>query len=175
MKTVKRVLLALVVLAVSGIFFTGCLSTAVAGSSSSKTKKSSGSTSTSSSSAASTSSSANALTFKLYDNCPENTYALAAELALQATMKGYKGVTKLTVKGTPSTPEAETVLKYYGFCYGIKTAIEKGTGKTVTLTFNTSKDGKGTNLDFTDAASVAKSLLLMTLANKTSVYAIYKY
>lgn len=186
MKKSRLIVFAVALLSAASLLFTGCLSTSKTSSSkkssssstktsSSKTSSSQSGTTKSSSSTGSSSSSETKLTVSLYDNCPENTYALAAELALRATMEGYKGVTKLKISGTPTQAEAEALLKYYGFCFGIKTSIEKGTGKPVTLTFNTNKDGSGVTLEFSDLTLAAKSLLAIKISNSNSVYAIYKY
>lgn len=114
-------------------------------------------------------------TIKMYDNCPQDTYALLAEVALKSANSNYKGVTSFTFTGTPSTSDIKPVATYYGYCKVIKEAIEKGTGKTCTLSFNTASTGKGTTLDFSGTDEILKSLLTMSLKSNSSVYAIYKY
>ena len=111
----------------------------------------------------------------MYDNCPNDTYALVAELALKASNSSYNGVTSFSFKGTPSSSAVKPVLTYYGYCTGIKEAIAKGTGKSVSLSFNTLATGKGASLDFSDTSAILKSLLIMEVKGYTSVYAIYKY
>lgn len=133
------------------------------------------SSSTSNSTASSKASSSSKTTIKMYDNCPQDTFALAAELALKASNSSYKGVTTLTISGTPSTDNAKTALTYYGYCTAIKEAISKGTGKTCTVSFNTAANGKGTTLDFSGESVILKTLLTMMVANNATVYAIYKY
>jgi len=114
-------------------------------------------------------------TIKLYDNCPQDTYALLAEVALKASNSTYKGVTSFSFTGTPSTSSIKPVATYYGYCTAIKEAIAKGTGKTCTLSFNTQSTGKGATLSFSSTDEIIKSLLNMSLNNYTTVYAIYKY
>lgn len=114
-------------------------------------------------------------TIKMYDNCPTDTYALVAELAIKSTNSNYAGVTSFSFSGTPSTSDIQPVATYYGYCTAIKEAIAKGTGKSVTLSFNTLSTGKGTTLDFSSPSAIIKSLLIMGAKNYKNVYAIYKY
>ncbi|MFA6938251.1 MAG: hypothetical protein WCQ67_08470 [Treponema sp.] len=144
--------LAAVLLIATGLSLTSCLSTSSLTSSSTKTT-----------------------TIKMYDNCPQDTYALAAELALKVTNSSYTGTTTYSFKGTPSTDAIKPVATYYGYCYGIKEAIAKGSGKTCTLSFNTKANGAGVKLDFSGTDEIITSLLKMAVNNYTSVYAIYKY
>lgn len=111
----------------------------------------------------------------MYDNCPQDTYALLAEIALKSSNSGYSGVTIYSFSGTPSTSAIKPVATYYGYCTAIKTAIEKGTGKACTLSFNTLSTGKGLSLDFSNPDAVIKSLLIMAVNNNKNVYALYKY
>ena len=150
MKKFSLVLTAVLFLA-TGLSFTSCLSTS------------------------SPISSTKTTTIKMYDNCPQDTYALTAELALKATNSSYTGTTTYSFTGTPSDATVKPVTTYYSYCYGIKEAITKGSGKTCTLSFNTKANDTGVKLDFSGTDEIITSLLQMAVNNYTSVYAIYKY
>lgn len=145
-------ILAAVLFITTGLSLTSCLSTSSLTSSSTKTT-----------------------TIKMYDNCPQDTYALAAELALRATNSSYTGTTTFSFTGTPSTSAIKPVTTYYGYCLGIKEAIAKGNGKSCTLSFNTNANGTGVTLDFSNSNAIINALLQIAVNNYTSVYAIYKY
>jgi hypothetical protein len=150
MKKLSCIISAIVLALVASLSFTSCLTTS--GTSVSKTTK-----------------------ISMYDNCPQITSALLAEVALKASDSSYKGVTSFSFTGTPSSANIKPVATYYGYCTAIKEAITKGTGKTCSLSFNTLATGKGTTIDLSNTDAILKSLLTMALYNYTTVYAIYKY
>lgn len=111
----------------------------------------------------------------LNDNCPQNTYALTAELALEATISGYKGTTSLLFSVPPEDEQVRAAQEFHSFCRSIAEAIEKGTGRTVSLSFNTSPDSSGEEFKFSNAKEIKASLQAMAQGNITELYAVYDY
>ena len=167
MKKINFPLLALFCLFAFAFF--GCATT--------KSASSSGSSSSSNASSSSntSSSSSSKVTIRLHDNCPSNTYAKAAELALRATVSDYDGVVTVSYSGRPTTEVAKEVLVYYGYCEGIKTAISKGTGESCTLSFNTSANGKGTKVKASTTDEALDLLVYLLDKGINDVYAIYDF
>ena len=71
----------------------------------------------------------------LYDSCPQNTYALKAELSLKTTIKKYDGKTLLILKKLPSKENINKALEYYSYCLNIAQEMQKGLEVPVTLSF----------------------------------------
>ncbi len=131
---------------------------------------------TSSSSSTSSSKSSNQVTIKMYDNCPEDNYAaILAQAGIKAIDSSYTGVVSFSYSGTPSASSIQPILTYTTRCKTIQSAITKVAGKTCTLTYNTSKNGSGTTLDFSSTDAALTTLAKMIAANQKEIYAIYTY
>ena len=151
MKHFFRMLTASLVL-LSALSLTACLS-----SGSSSTTKSNGPT-----------------TITMYDNAPSDSAAQAALLLVRAANANYTSSTSFTYTGTPDASSIKPVLTYYATCEAIARGIKEVHGNC-TLSFNTQSNGSGQVLNFATTQDAIASLLLMSLYNYTSVYAIYTF
>ncbi len=158
MKKASLVVAAVVALVVG---LSGCLSSLA-------TTSGSGSSTSSSSSATST--------LNLYLNVPrDDIYALAAEkLVIESLDTAYDGKLTFTYTGTLSVSQLGNILKYAGYCEGIKKAIESGHNTKCSLTYNTKADGSGTVLALSESEAL-RTVLMMALYNYNNIYAIYKF
>ena len=68
-------------------------------------------------------------TINLHDNCPRTTAALNEEVALRATIPGYRGTFSVIYKTWPEEKYAYPLTGYYDCCLRIKDAIEKSKGQ----------------------------------------------
>ena len=115
-------------------------------------------------------------TIVMYDNCPKETAARLAELALKSSMPHYDGTTVLSYTGkTPSLSDLQPVRDYYGYCEEIRDALMRGANRLCFLTFNTGKWGTDISLDLSNDEAIYDSLVTMAAYNKTAIYAIYSY
>ena len=115
-------------------------------------------------------------TIFMYDNCPNETSAQLAELALKSAMPGYEGTSVFSYSGkTPALSDLQAVKDYYGYCQKIRTAISRGSNRLCFLSFNTGKFGSDISLDLSSDEAIFESLVKMAAYNKTSIYAIYSY
>ena len=111
----------------------------------------------------------------LHDNCPDNSYARLARASVKAENRSYKGVVRLDYSESDDAGVFNTVASYKRYCSMIQEAISGGTGYLCTLTFNTSPNGNGVNLNFSTDADISSSLDKLTRLGKNNVYAIYGY
>ena len=131
---------------------------------------------TTSGSGSSTSSSSATSTLNMYLNVPrDDIYALAAEkLVIESLDTAYDGKLTFTYTGTLSVSQLGNILKYAGYCEGIRKAIESGHNTKCSLTFNTKADGSGTALSLSESEAL-RTVLMMALYNYNSIYAIYRF
>lgn len=113
-------------------------------------------------------------TITLYDNAPSDSAAQAALLLVRAANANYTSATSFTYTGTPDASSVKPILSYYATCEAIARGIKEVHG-ACTLSFNTKADGSGQLLNFSTTQDAVASLLLMSLYNYTSVYAIYTF
>lgn len=112
-------------------------------------------------------------TINLHDNCPRTTAALNEEVALRATIPGYRGTFSVIYKTWPEEKYAYPLTGYYACCLRIKDAIEKSKGKKCTLLFNSSQDMCGLPLDFSTTAAATESVVKLIESKQTEAYAFY--
>ena len=115
-------------------------------------------------------------TLFLYDNCPETTAALTAEMALKNTVEGYSGKIEFTYDANNLENTSATFFDYLSYCEKIKASIENFSGQKTecNLSFNTAKDKTGTDLDFSNTESVYKTLKFMAESNLGELWAFYE-
>ncbi len=132
--------------------------------------------STTSGTGTSSASSSATSTLNMYLNVPQDDiYALAAEkLVIEGLDTTYNGKLTFTYTGTLSVSQLGNILKYAGYCEGIRKAIESGHNSKCTLTFNTKADGSGTALSLSESEAL-RTVLMMALYNYNSIYAIYRF
>ena len=115
------------------------------------------------------------LELSLYENCPQNTYALEALISLRASSQSYSSVKKVTLKGKITKEKILPVEKYVAECETIKAAIKKGEGKECVLKFSTSSDGTGETVDFSSENAIISSINILRQKNINEIWAIYNF
>lgn len=113
-------------------------------------------------------------TIKFHDNCPRTTAALNEEVALKATIPGYKGIISVTYKSIPEEKHAYPVTGFYDCCERIRNAMEASSGKKYVLTFNTKEDKNGKEVFLSDKTKATESVILLIEQKETDVYAFYE-
>lgn len=112
-------------------------------------------------------------TIIFHDNCPKTTAALREEVSLKATIPGYRGTVSVSYMLWPEEQHAYPITEYYGCCDRIRKSMEKDSGKTVKLSFNTKEDQTGTNLNLYSAQTAAETAIFLIENKITDVYAFY--
>lgn len=158
----KKIPLIMIFSTILALTFTGCLSGA-AGSNS-------GTDGTSSS---------NYTTIKMYVNAPTSNdfiYTLLATTEYKNLDSSYDGTVTISYRGTPTISSITApITKYIAYCEGVRQAIQQDTGRKCTVTYNSSTDGSGYALDFSNTTVAVRSLLQVAVFGITSVHAKYQY
>ena len=115
------------------------------------------------------------LELSLYENCPQNTYALESMISLRASSQFYSSVKKVTLKGKITKDKILPVEKYVAECESIKAAIIKSEGKECVLRFSTSSDGMGETIDFSSENAIITSVNELRQKSISEVWAIYNF
>lgn len=110
---------------------------------------------------------------KMYDNCPELTASLAAQVELKATMENYAGVTAAVCSVPPSLEEMAPVCEYFSFCEKIRKSLEDFSGKKYFLEFNSKSDKSGIPLDLSSSSAALQSAARLIQSDETEIYAFY--
>ncbi|MBQ0039512.1 MAG: hypothetical protein KBS64_03715 [Treponema sp.] len=113
------------------------------------------------------------ITINFHDNCPRTTAALGEEVALRATIPGYKGTITVSYLIWPEEKHAYPVTGFYDCCEKIRSAMEKSSGKKYILAFNTKMDLSGLDLDLSSALKSTEAATRLLESNETEVYAFY--
>ncbi len=115
-------------------------------------------------------------TLFLYDNCPETTAALTAEMALKSTIEDYSGKTEFNYDANNIENTSGLFFEYLTYCEKIRESIENFSGQKneCKLSFNTAKDKSGTELDFSSKEITYKTLKFIEESNFSEVWAFYE-
>jgi len=111
----------------------------------------------------------------LYDNCPQTTYALKAQMWIKLAIEDYNGITEVIIDQEPETEDVKYLSDYVLYCSTIAKTISEGTAKPCTTIFNTKKDQSGITLDFSTIEAALSSLKQMTQEQEHEIYAFYIY
>lgn len=121
------------------------------------------------------------ITLNLYDNCPQNTKALTAQVGIKSTIPLYNGLITIECKSKLSEQDISNIWNYYICCMQIHNALTKEIDEENkgNLLFNTKSDGSGTTLDFSSSQNIVQSVNELTKdcslegENTFNIFAIY--
>ncbi len=117
--------------------------------------------------------SAEKISVKFFDNCPETTPALMAEVELAATADFYDGTTEILLGEKCTASQSAKIAEYVSFCTKIKSAMEKFTGRKFSVSFNSRTDGSGTSFDFSSQKKIEESVKEIFASQTAEIYAVY--
>lgn len=112
-------------------------------------------------------------TINFHDNCPRITEALQEEVALKATIPGYKGIMTVTYTVWPEEKYVYPLTEFYGCCNRIRQAVEKSRGKKCILAFCTSPDGNGVLMDISSEKNALETATYLVENRIENLHALY--